>query len=569
MKEKLKKLKSNKLFIVILINLTIFSLVNIIFNIKYEQVDDFIIYNLYSGLDGTYNLHGIYIHPVICMILSALFRIIPTINWHTIFLLIMQFICFTIIGNRILRKNNSKKEIIIYILFASVFYTSLLLLIQYTSVSALLILTAFFMLVDDFERNINKRSSTILNCILFAIGIMTRMQSLLIIVPFFILYALYYITKWIKKDIETKRILDLLKKYIILALLTILVYISNIIIYQSNDLYKEYMEYNNVRAILHDMSYTSYKENKEIFDEIGWSENDHYLFYTFNFGEEKIYSKENLEKILNYKISKNEYFNLNLKFKQIEGQLLDEMKNTNTYISILFISIFFTSIIMNKEKTKFSVAIFLTTIGVNILFIILNRSMLRVVIPEYILGTALLIYFTKLKAEKEEKIKERDLIISILIIFFAIIFAGDKYEFGYAVKDYEQYQNVIEYTNSHKENVYLYTVPSLQFRYLAYSVYKMPEKGAFSNLRVMGGWDMFTKNYYDFKERYNLEGTFLDVLKENVYLIDGDVIWSGNRYHNYIENIVKFIQEHYKKEVEYKKIEEFDNIYIYKITEKN
>ena len=97
----------------------------------------------------------------------------------------------------------------------------------------------------------------------------------------------------------------------------------------------------------------------------------------------------------------------------------------------------------------------------------------------------------------------------------------------------------------------------------------MPEKGAFSNLRVMGGWDMFTKNYYDFKERYNLEGTFLDVLKENVYLIDGDVIWSGNRYHNYIENIVKFIQEHYKKEVEYKKIEEFDNIYIYKITEKN
>ena len=161
------------------------------------------------------------------------------------------------------------------------------------------------------------------------------------------------------------------------------------------------------------------------------------------------------------------------------------------------------------------------------------------------------------------------MIISIIIIFFAIIFAGDKYEFGYAVKDYEQYQNVIEYTNSHKENVYLYTVPSLQFRYLAYSVYKMPEKGAFSNLRVMGGWDMFTKNYYDFKERYNLEGTFLDVLKENVYLIDGDVIWSGNRYHNYIENIVKFIQEHYKKEVEYKKIEEFDNIYIYKITEKN
>ena len=117
--------------------------------------------------------------------------------------------------------------------------------------------------------------------------------------------------------------------------------------------------------------------------------------------------------------------------------------------------------------------------------------------------------------------------------------------------------------------MYLYTVPSLQDRYLAYSVYTMPPKGAFSNLRVMGGWDMFTQNYYDTKERYNLEGTFLDVLKENVYVIDGDVSWSGNYYTNYIDHIVLFIKEHYNIEVKYEKIKEFDNIYIYKITNKN
>ena len=59
MLEKLKRFKNSNLFIVILINLIIFALVNIMFDIKYEQVDDFIIYNLYSGLDGTYNIHGI------------------------------------------------------------------------------------------------------------------------------------------------------------------------------------------------------------------------------------------------------------------------------------------------------------------------------------------------------------------------------------------------------------------------------------------------------------------------------------------------------------------------------
>ena len=206
----------------------------------------------------------------------------------------------------------------------------------------------------------------------------------------------------------------------------------------------------------------------------------------------------------------------------------------------------------------------------NILFIVLNRSMQRVIIPEYILGTALLIYFTKLKVKKErqeEISKARNQVIALAIIIITIIFAGSRYEFNYSLEDYKQYQDIIEYTNNHKENVYLYTVPSLQYRYLSYSVYQMPPKGAFSNLRVMGGWDMFTKNYYDFKERYDLEGTFLDLLKENVYLIDGDVSWSGNYYHNYIDNIVLFIKENYNMDVQYEKIEEFDNIYVYKLHE--
>lgn len=592
MLEKLKKFKNSNLFIVILINLIIFGLVNIMFDIKYEQVDDFIIYNLYSGLDGTYNIHGIYIHPLICMLLSMLFRIIPQINWHTIFLLSMQFICFTIIGNRILKKHKNPISIIMYIVFAGVFYTTLLLLIQYTSVAALLILTAFFIIVDEFEsrkeekenREISveknkentqeekkqNKKSIILASILFAIGIMTRMQSLMIIAPFFLLYAIYNLIIWKKQKITNQELLRLVKQYLVIGIITIIVYISNIIIYQSDDLYKEYMEYNDIRAVLHDMSYTNYEENKEIFDEIGWSKNDHYLFYTFNFGDENVYSKENLQKILDYKMSKNDYYNLNLNRKEVTDKLTDEITNINTYICLLFIVIFIVALITNKEKTSLTIFIAITTIGMNILFIVLNRSMQRVIIPEYILGTALLIYFTKLKVKKErqeEISKARNQVIALAIIIITIIFAGSRYEFNYSLEDYKQYQDIIEYTNNHKENVYLYTVPSLQYRYLSYSVYQMPPKGAFSNLRVMGGWDMFTKNYYDFKERYDLEGTFLDLLKENVYLIDGDVIWSGNYYHNYIDKIVLFIKENYNMDVQYEKIEEFDNIYVYKLHE--
>lgn len=567
-KEKLKSIIKKPGFKIAIINIMIFAICNMIYSLKYEQVDDMIIYGLYSGLDGTYNIYGVYIHPFICAILSILYRIIPVINWHTIFLLSMQFICFSVIGTILVNRNNSPKSYIMYTIFASVCYTALLLLIQYTSVSALLIATAFFIIFDMIEQNRKSKKRLIFASILFAMGIMTRMQSVLIIAPFFAIYLIYKFGKYIinKTEENKKNIQELLKEYVVLVIIAIIVYGSNMLIYNTNETYKNYIEYNNLRAELQDLSYTNYEENKKIFDEIGWSKNDHYLFYTFNYGDENVYSKENLQKIIDYKKENGEKYNLNKEINDVWDSLLEQLKGSNKYISILFFATFILAIYTNDKSKFFITFIMLTTIAVNVLFVVLNRAMLRVVIPEYILGTAIMLYLTKYK--KQEDRKEIYGIIAIIILL-SITFCGDIYNFEYDFSSYKNYQDIIEYTNSHKENTYLYTAPAMQFRYLAYPVYTMPPKGAFSNLRVMGGWDIFTQNYYDFKQRNNLEGTFLDLLKDNVYLIDGDVNWSGTYYKNYKKNIIEFIEQHYGKNVKCEKIKTFKNIYIYKLTEDN
>ena len=488
------------------------------------------------------------------------------VNWHTMFLLVMQFICFTIIGTLIVRKSNNKLSYLLYVIFASVCYTSLLQLIQYTSVAALLILTSFFIFINYIEENKKSKKYILLYIILFTIGIMIRMQSLLIIVPFFAIYFVYKLILFLRKKLNKENIIKIIKHYLVFLGITVIVYLSNYIIYNTDNVYKNYMEYNDIRATLQDISYAGYEENKEVFDEIGWSKNDHYLFYTFNFGDENVYSKENLEKIYDYKKQNNDIYNFDFDVEDILNSVIDQMKDILPYISLVFLGFFVVAIYTNKDKRWFILGIFLTTILTNIIFVVVGRTMHRVVIPEYILGSAMFLYFIKYRKQEENK-DDIIKVLSIFIIVITIIFAGKAYKFNYNLEDYRNYKDVIEYTNSHKENVYLYTVPSLQYRYLVYSVYEMPPKNAFSNLRVMGGWDMFTKNYYDFKERYNLEGTFLDLLKENVYLIDGDVVWSGNYYQNYIDNIVLFIKEHYNKDVTYEKIETFDNIYIYKLQE--
>lgn len=554
-----------KLLIAILINLTIFVTVNIMCNMKYEQVDDFIIYNLYSGLDGTYNIHGVYIHPVICFILGLFFRVIPTVNWHSIFLLSIQFICFTSIGYIILKKSNDIRVMNLYIICDSIFYSTLLIMIQYTSVAALALLTSFLLLIDMIEQKENKSTKyKFVMFMLFAIGIMIRIQTIFIIIPFMAAYILVYILKYIKNRVDKDKLIIIIKYYLIMFLTLVIIYTSSLIMYRTNHVYKEYTEYNNVRTILHDIVYVDYNENKEIFDEIGWSKNDHHMFYSFNFGDENIYSKEKLEKILKYVIEKNGVHNVKFDIIKLGKSLISEQISIIPMIFLTFIIIFIISI-SNKNTKVFKFLVLCVTISVHLIFIAIDRSLLRVIVPEYILGTFLLLYDLELKDGSIKSLKVNNIVITILMVILLTYISDQTYGYDYKLKDYQSTRDVIEYTNKNKQNVYLYTVPSLQSRYLAYDVYQMPPTQSFSNLRVIGGWDMYTQNYMDFKTRYNLDGTLLDLLNDNVYLIDGSVVWSGVKYNNYKKSILIALKEHYNLDVQCKEIEKFDNLKIYKL----
>lgn len=115
---------------------------------------------------------------------------------------------------------------------------------------------------------------------------------------------------------------------------------------------------------------------------------------------------------------------MNLDIKEVEKTLIRELKNDYTYIGILFIVSFFIALYTNREKTGFIISIFILTVFVHTLFIVLNRTMLRVVIPEYILGTAMMLYFIKYKEEKS-KIDNRLKAISIITILVTIVYVGE------------------------------------------------------------------------------------------------------------------------------------------------
>ena len=157
-KERLNKIVNDKYFntiLAIFINLTIFIVCNILFQLRYETVDDFTIMKIISKLDGTYSFFSVYIHPILSFFIMLLYKTGIDINWYTIFLLTLQFISFTIIGIILLNKNK-KVGSICYSLILITIYTRLLLIINYTSVAAITILAGVISLFY-FSESDNKK----------------------------------------------------------------------------------------------------------------------------------------------------------------------------------------------------------------------------------------------------------------------------------------------------------------------------------------------------------------------------------------------------------------------------
>lgn len=564
-KDKIKVLLNNKYFIpviIISINLIFFILCNIIFNFRYETVDDFLIMKIISKLDGTYSFYSIHIHPILSYLIMLLYKTGINLNFYTIFLLTLQFISFSTIGIILLNKNK-KIGIICYIFIILTIYIRMLVIINYTSVAAITILAGIICLMYYSENN-NKKSK-IQGIILVLIGTMLRWNSCIIVLPFYFIYVVYYTIK--NKNYKNVKLFS-----IILGII-MLIYISNFIIYKLNPVYEKYTKFNNIRTYLFDFNIVDYEKNKEVFDKSNWSYTDWELFYTYSFADEKFYTTENL-----YNLKENLDNNLDIQINKIISTFFVLINSTVNQLDIflLFIGfcIFLFIQLTNKNNRLITIGYFVIHILINYI-LAYTKPMYRVLVPLYATTFVLNSYILTQINYKDIKKSLINNILTILTLYVSVIYLLINIKLIYRTRkqynkeNYTTVKEIIEYTNEHKENAYIYS-NILGNASLSYSIYEKLPDDMLSNLRAMGDWDIYNQEYYDFKTRYNLDNIIEDLYKkDNLYIITGDVAGANNKlYINNISTIQQYIKEHYNKNVYYKLIKEFSNsIKIYKIYE--
>ena len=559
-KDRLKKVIDSKYFIlcfVIAINAIIFIICNLLFEVGYETIDDFTIMKIISKLDGSYSIYSVYIHPILSFIIMMLYKTGIDANWYTITMLLIQFISFTTIGIILLNKDK-KVGAVLYLIIASVFYTKILCIINYTSVAAIAILAGIIALMYSLDKN-SKKSKTV-GYILLIIGVMLRKNSFIIVIPFYLIYSIYY-------SINNKN-RKALKTLLIVFIIFITVYISNLIIYKTNPVYDKYTQFNNIRTYFFDYNVLDYEKDKELLDKCGWTNVDYQTLYTYSLADENFYTTENLENLKE---------NIHISFEDIKNKSIDAFKliyeiNIEVNLSLLIgICLLLALSIITKNKRLLVSMFFLLFIILNYV-IIYTKPVYRVITSLYATTFVMMSYvLTKnYLIEKNTKNKIEKAVLILIIVLYMILDNRflNMIVSNYHKQNYSLIKDVIAYTNSHKENAYVY--PNvLKNISLAFSVYEKIPDNTFSNLRYISDWDIYNKEYYEFKERYNLDNIMEDLYKkDNLYIITGDVAGANGMYNNHIEIVKQYIENHYNKHIGYDIIKEFsDFVKVYKMYE--
>lgn len=557
-KEKIDKILKNRFFIpclVIFINAIFFIICNLLFQLRFETIDDFNIIKIISKLDGTYSYYAIHIHPILSFIIMLLYKTGINVNLYTIVLLSIEFFSFTVIGIIFLNKN-LKFGTLIYLFIINTIYFRLLLVINYTSIAAISILAGLVALMYGKS----SKKYTVIGYTLIIIGTMLRWKSAIIPLPFYILYCIYYTIN--NKDSK------MIKKACLLIFTMLIIVVSNDIIYKVNPIYKKYKEFNDIRTYFFDFNVMNYEANKETFDKVGWTYEDWQIFYTYSFADENFYNIDNLKMLKR---------NINSNFDIIKNKIL-YTSNVLLYITtqrnylFLFLGvslILLISVIFNKNK-KIILLNFLLYILINFI-LCYTKPMYRVLVPLYATTFVIMMYLLLEEnfncESKNLKIKVKFIIIcTLVLIVFNNIYIY-KINIDYNKNNFSKIKEIIEYTNENKQNAYVY--PNvLNNISLAYSIYEKIPDDTFSNLRHMGDWDIYNNEYYEFKNKYSIENIITDLyLKDNLYIISGSVYGADNMpYENHIEVLKKYIKEHYNVNVKYNIVKQFTNsVKIYKL----
>lgn len=548
------------------VNILIVAFCLLTSTIKYETSDDYMMQLVVSGtLTNSPSSYIQFMNPMIGLFLSTLYKITTSINWYFWCQLLSIFTCLTILSKYILDKLN----VIVLALFLFFFAHDLYMLMQFTKTATLLVATGMFFFYEYFHNEEKDYKLLIVGFIFTLIGIMTRRQSIFIVIPFVgltVLYDLFVNRKSKKLQIMFKRMI------IVLGCIGVSYGVSvatKEVFARNNPEYQEYLDYSAARANIVDYGGITYSEIKEYFGTVNFSEIEYNNLIHWNFADSEVYDIETLKDIGSAISEVKESKEIN------KGAIATRLYERAYWKYLSCMGIVLIGLMAMMSNIKLTPILFIEGI-MSIILIYMNAYMGRLVYRvEYAVFLALIIQFIILYGEngtKFNKIKVKYLGIATTVtsvalvgVFFLktttlnntqIMFNSlDNSVYRYYARYQTRDNELLDYTNSDKDSVYfLGFQTTIQKMYLYENPVSPPRDQHYENSLYFSGVDTMHPTTLKKLDSLGIENPMKSLLDENVYLVEN----------LYQEEILQYLKEHFGCNIEMYLIYDIDGYNVWK-----
>lgn len=372
-------MKTNRLGLSLIFTIIFFILINAIFNIRFEENDDIIMALISSGeYSGTPDHHLVFINIIYGKLLNTLYLLFPQLEWYTILQVVFNIISVSIISQFILRRNITKFNKRIFIVFLYSIFISIMITLQFTYTAGIMAISGLCLLYEN-----KSNSYLITGACLLVFSSLIRFQASILVLLISLPIILLSISKF--KDIINNKSLRFIGLSIFLIGIGRWIDVNA---YQVDQDWKYYKTFNEIRGQINDNP-NAYSIKNDLPE--GLTIGDYNLLLTA-FANEKQINLETIteiksqlkdvslsHKILNIRKLLKPYYLVWLLFTCILTVLFIVQKRSKQYlVPFLMFSILFAGLSFISLEATVKNRVFLISIGVILLLIPLVLSKLSI-----------------------------------------------------------------------------------------------------------------------------------------------------------------------------------------------
>lgn len=513
-----KNSKKIDLLLSIGINIIFFVIYTCFFVLIQESNDDLAMSFLAEGAYGEYSEYIIFENVLWGKFLVGLNQLIPQIKWYNVLFYIMLFVSFSQITYTFLRTQGRKIGAAVSSVMLIVCGYHAYVLFQFSRVTAVATIGGMIMLFFALEYAESKAER---NICLAAGGLLTIWASMMRFQMFGLCVvmvggalAIYKLWKLLREkpgDLK-KQIFTYVGVFGVVGGISLGLYLVDYSYYENNEMWREYKEYNEIRADLWDTGFPDYDANIELYESFGISRNDFYYFVSWEMDEEVL----TLDVLRALQAAKEERaFSLESFLSVFPKDFL------SLSVFALFLVVSCIAIALNNKNTYFVLYEFLAAMTFEAVFFWMSRYGVERIDSGMWMAAAITVIYAM--SDDLKKITGNVGRWCVAIVGIAVIL-NMTHLHGYThiqTGKVGSTKAVYEEISEDKEHLYIMLTqgPSV---YYANTFWEPCQLGEFSNVYNAFGWEYNVEVKHKMLENYNISNIYRDSINnDSVYFIAG------------------------------------------------